>query len=316
MKISIIVPVYNVAQYLQRCIDSLIEQTYRNIEIILVNDGSTDSSLEICERNARIDSRIRIINKINGGLSDARNCGLKVATGDYVLFVDSDDYIEVDACEKLLSGMYDNVDFVVGAYTEISDNCEICKRHTNIQENIIYSAKDFVIHSIETNEWYAPAWLNLYRKDFLIDNQLYYKVGYLFEDHEMLPRLYLAANSVVYVDYPFYNYVIRPASIMTTGNLDKKRIMSNLVYDEWMEIFSKVQDFQYQKYLYGILIRYYLRSCCSLDVTGWHIQNMDFAFAFRYALNHKERLKVFLFNCFPKVYLKLEIYIKKRIMRN
>lgn len=93
MKISIIVPIYNVEKYLERCILSIIKQTYQNIEIILVNDGSTDSSIEICKKYSKIDSRILLIDKENGGLSDARNVGLQVAKGDYVLFVDSDDYM-------------------------------------------------------------------------------------------------------------------------------------------------------------------------------------------------------------------------------
>lgn len=101
MLFSIIVPVYNVASCLNRCITSLREQTYRDIEIILVDDGSTDSSSELCDEYAKADNRIRVIHKENGGLSDARNKGMELATGKYILFVDSDDYINQDACEKL-----------------------------------------------------------------------------------------------------------------------------------------------------------------------------------------------------------------------
>ena len=96
MKISIIVPIYNVEKYLERCINSLINQTYKNIEIILVNDGSTDNSLIICEKYKNIDSRIILVNKENGGLSDARNVGIDNSSGNYITFIDSDDYIDDD----------------------------------------------------------------------------------------------------------------------------------------------------------------------------------------------------------------------------
>ena len=99
--ISIIVPIYNVENYLQECIESLLIQTYRNLEILLINDGSTDDSGNICDEYAKCDSRISIVHKENGGLSDARNVGMKVASGEYYMFIDSDDYISHDLVEKI-----------------------------------------------------------------------------------------------------------------------------------------------------------------------------------------------------------------------
>jgi glycosyltransferase involved in cell wall biosynthesis len=101
IKFSFIVPVYNTEKYLRKCIDSLIGQTYNNTEIILINDGSTDNSLQICNEYAVKDTRFIIIDKENGGLADTRNVGIKAATGDYISFVDSDDYIELNTCEKI-----------------------------------------------------------------------------------------------------------------------------------------------------------------------------------------------------------------------
>lgn len=97
MKISIIVPIYNCEKYLEQCIGSLVKQTYSDIEIILVNDGSTDSSLSICKKYSETDDRIQVINKKNGGVSSARNVGIKVSTGEYVIFVDADDWLSLDA---------------------------------------------------------------------------------------------------------------------------------------------------------------------------------------------------------------------------
>ena len=122
-KISVIVPIYNVEQYLYQCIDSIIAQTYTNLEIILVDDGSTDSSGEICDKYASVDCRIVVIHKKNGGLSEARNAGINVATGDYIGFVDSDDYIFPDTYRGMIEACENN-------------NCEIavCARD-NFNEN-------------------------------------------------------------------------------------------------------------------------------------------------------------------------------------
>lgn len=304
-KISIVVPIFNVEKYLKRCVDSLMTQTYENIEIILVDDGSKDSSGKIADDLSKEDDRITVFHKENGGLSDARNYGLMVSTGEYILYVDSDDYIERDSCEKLVAKMQPDVDFVAGCYKEIKGNKIEEKRHSNIVEGIKYTAKDFTVLSIENNEWYAPAWLNLYRKDFLINNQLFYKKGRLFEDHQMLPRLFLAANTIVYVDYPFYDYIIRENSIMTSKDTERKTKMSFLNYNEWMELFESVEDEQYQRKLYGIAVRYYLTSCRSLQVTGWHLKKMNFRFALKYALDVKEKIKVLIFNFFPRLFLQM-----------
>ena len=104
-KISVIVPVYNVEQYLERCVDSIINQTYKNLEIILVNDGSTDNSGQLCDKLAKKDNRIRVIHKENGGLSDARNVGIDEAKSDLIGFIDSDDYIDEDMYELLINNM-------------------------------------------------------------------------------------------------------------------------------------------------------------------------------------------------------------------
>ncbi len=304
-KISIIVPIYNVEKYLKRCVESLILQTYKNIEILLVDDGSKDSSGSIADDFSKMDKRVITLHKENGGLSDARNYGLNASTGEYILYVDSDDYIEKDSCEKLMAKMQPDVDFVAGGYKEIQDKIVTEKRHSNIVEGNKYTSREFTILSIKKNEWFAPAWLNLYRKDFLLKNALFFKKGRLFEDHQMLPRLFLAANTIVYVDYPFYNYIIRENSIMTSQNKREKAEMSLSNYKEWIELFEHVNDKQYQKMLYGIAIRYYLTSCRSLQVTGWNIQNMDFKFALRYALDIKERVKILVFNFFPRLFFRI-----------
>ena len=114
--ISVVVPIYNVEKELERCVESLLKQTYTNLEIILVDDGSTDRCPQICDEYLNEDGRVLVIHKKNGGLSDARNEGLIKASGKYVMFVDSDDYLGLDACEKLCEAMQEDIDFVVDCY--------------------------------------------------------------------------------------------------------------------------------------------------------------------------------------------------------
>ena len=125
-KVSIVVPIYNVEKYLEQCIDSIINQTLKDIEIILVDDGSPDNCPQICDDYAKKDSRIKVVHKKNGGLSSARNAGIEVATGDYIGFVDSDDYIELDMYEKMYSiAIENNVDFVMSDYYRVSDGGKV-----------------------------------------------------------------------------------------------------------------------------------------------------------------------------------------------
>lgn len=303
--ISIIVPIYKVEKQLDRCIQSLLNQTYPNIEIILVDDGSPDNCPALCDEYAALYEQVTVIHKINGGLSDARNCGLTAATGKYVLYVDSDDYIELDACERLLQYASDEIDFVVGVCKEIRQHKEKYQKHTNIIIGRVYTAKEFAIKSIKSNEWFAPAWLNMYKRQFLLDNELFYKKGILYEDTQMLPRLYLAANKIVYSDCCFYNYIIREDSIMTSCNSPEKISMSLSIYKDWFELLNTVEDKEYRKYLYGALVRYYMANARSRNIVGWKIEGLKFKFAIQNAIGIKDKFKVILFTLFPKLYIRI-----------
>lgn len=302
--VSVIVPIYNVERELDRCVQSILNQSYKNLEIILVDDGSPDRCPEMCDEYARVDSRVRVIHKENGGLSDARNVGLRIATGKYVMYVDSDDYIELDSCERLLAGADEDVDLVVGSCKEIHQNRIGYQKHTNITPGKKYSSREFVIESIKKNEWFAPAVFFLYDRKFLIDNALFFKKGYLYEDIEMLPRLFLAAKTVVYVDYAFYNYVIRENSIMSSAITPKKVQMRIDIYNNWMRLLNELEDEEYQRYLYGVLVRYYLATARRSNIIGWKIDGMNAGFALKYAIGVKDKLKVMFFTLLPWVYVR------------
>ena len=152
--ISVIIPVYNVEKYLRRCIDSVINQTYKNLEIIIVDDGSTDNSSNICDEYTNKDSRVKVVHKENGGLSSARNVGIELAKGDLIAFVDSDDYIELEMYEKLKENMdkYDSDIAICQYYNSFKYSI---KRQIGVEEEKIYEGKDMFFHMDEIK---AIAW--------------------------------------------------------------------------------------------------------------------------------------------------------------
>ena len=304
-KVSIIVPVYKVERELDRCVQSLFKQTYNNLEIILVDDGSPDKCPELCENYAEMDKRVKVIHKENGGLSDARNAGLKQATGEYILYVDSDDYIDLDTCERFIKAAGNQkIDIIVGnAIMENPDGKEMMI-HSATPSGITYTAKQFIMSAVKAYQWYAPAWLNMYRRDFLLDNQLYFKKGIYFEDVQMLPRVFLQAKKITCIDGTFYHYIIRENSIMTSQKDEKKKNDSIQNLKEWKEQFDLVDDVDLKKCLYGMLVKMYIHECRQYGITTKEIEGMDARFILRNSLNYRERLKATMWLCFPMLLIK------------
>lgn len=304
-KVSIIVPVYKVERELDRCVQSLFKQTYNNLEIILVDDGSPDKCPELCENYAEMDKRVKVIHKENGGLSDARNAGLKQATGEYILYVDSDDYIDLDTCERFIKAASNQkIDIIVGnAIMEKPDGKEMMI-HSATPSGITYTAKQFIMSAVKAYQWYAPAWLNMYRRDFLLDNQLYFKKGIYFEDVQMLPRVFLRAKKITCIDGTFYHYIIRENSIMTSQKDEKKKNDSIQNLKEWKEQFDLVDDVDLKECLYGMLVKMYIHECRQYGITTKEIEGMDARFILRNSLNYRERLKATMWLCFPRLLIK------------
>lgn len=224
--LSVIVPVFNVAPYLKRCINSIINQTYRNIEIILVDDGSTDGSSEICDMFEREDSRICVIHKDNGGLVSARKAGIIRAKGKYVTYVDSDDWIECDMYYQLVAQMLQNdADIVTsGVYRDYQNNI-ICE-YDNIQEGVydLEKIKAGILPVFMYTGNFYEAGINihiynkLFRRELLLKHQLrvddIINVG---EDAAVVYPYILSSNKVVILHKSFYHYCIRKDSIMAGG---------------------------------------------------------------------------------------------------
>ncbi len=303
-KISIIVPVYNVRGELDRCLRSLLCQTLRNIQIILVDDGSTDGSGELCDQFASSDPRVEVLHKSNGGLSSARNAGLHAAKGEWVLYVDSDDYIGLNSCELLLErGERLGAEIVVGDALREAADVKIKLGHESLEDGRVYSSRDYVIKTIRASEFYAPVWLNLYRRDFLLERGLFFVEGILHEDMEMQPRLFLSANRIAYADFAFYHYVDRSSSIMNAGKKDERLGAMRDIYAAWKKAFDCIDDKELRSVLNGHLCRCYLRSCLDLRCReGLGVDGITGTFLLLNSIGMRDRLKAALFRISPAFY--------------
>ncbi|MDC0372101.1 glycosyltransferase [Flavobacteriaceae bacterium] len=232
--LSIIVPIYNVEEFLEECIESILNQSFKDFELILVNDGSTDRCPEICDDYAIRDQRVIVINKINGGLSSARNAGIDAAKGSYLSFVDSDDFISSDYYEKNINYLltHPNTNILV---------LQVCY-YDNIQNIVIPNKsrkllnKEDIINYMMSKDYVGSAWISIYKKE-IFDN-LRYPEGKIFEDGFILIDIIENANHVFISDIGTYYYRKRYGSIM----LKKKNLK------DWYDILtthSKQLDFCY-----------------------------------------------------------------------
>lgn len=233
--ISIIVPVYNVEQYLEKCIKSILSQSYQNFELILVDDGSVDKSSMLCDRYAAEDGRIIVIHKENGGLSSARNAGLDRANGDFIGFVDSDDYVADDFCETLLQAVIsENADMAICNYLRVDETYNLISEENNyfpITDSCINTNR-FLEGYFDQFGWcYVVAWNKLYRRALF--DTVRYPEGKLHEDEFIIHRLAYQCERIVCIAKPLYYYVRRNGSIMSTVSIKNMDLGEALVDQYW-----------------------------------------------------------------------------------
>lgn len=217
--ISVIIPVYNVEKYLKECIESVIGQSYQNLEIILIDDGSTDKSGMICDKYADVDARIVCVHKKNGGLSDARNSGLDIMTGQYLVFVDSDDFLPINAIEVLYNIITEKrADIVIGNYIRVDE------KGIMIQENLSYS--DVILTREEAMEniltYGCAAWARMFSKR--VHNEYRFPVDEINEDEAIVLKILEKCSIIATTAACVYNYRCRDESI-TTQVFSKKRLV-------------------------------------------------------------------------------------------
>lgn len=240
LNISIIVPVYNVDEYLEKCIQSILNQTFKNYELILVNDGSTDLSGEICDKYKKIDNRIKVIHKKNGGLSSARNAGLDIALGEYIAFVDSDDSIHPQMYE-ILFGLIKKYDADISC-------CSFKKVYNTSHQNYdkVYSSKIYEMNNIQAvtsiDKEYIGVRLviacnKLYNRSLF--KNLRYNIGRIHEDEFMAHRILYKCRKLIYIDEDLYYYLQRSGSIMS-NRFSKSKVDALMSLSDRIKFFEEV----------------------------------------------------------------------------
>ena len=227
-KLSIILPVYNVERYLGQCLDSILALPLTEIEVICVNDGSLDNCGEILKSYAQKDSRVKVITQKNAGLSAARNAGLEQANGEFVLFIDSDDYILYEPFLELYSQIdkYPDTDLFVTDFQMVmtNDGHPIKKPVYQIgKDKAPMVGLDNLPNMLQKRQCFWNVWRNVYRRSFLEEHSLRFKVGYLCEDVDYTTKVYLAEPRAVFLHCPFYCYRVRRKDSLM-GNVSPKRI--------------------------------------------------------------------------------------------
>lgn len=218
--VSIIVPIYNVEKFLPRCIESICNQTYENIEILLINDGSTDESEQICVDFMARDPRIRYFLKENGGLSDARNYGIERACGKYLAFIDSDDFVESDFILRLYDALVQqNASVAIAGFSKVDENGTILKKEQLENEELVLTGREVCkkLHS-EKGQVFVVAWNKLYKKELFTN--LKYAKGKLHEDEYLAYQLFYEIERIAIVEEFLYYYVERRESITRTQMTD------------------------------------------------------------------------------------------------
>ena len=238
IKYSFIVPVYNTEKYLKKCLDSLINQTYKNFEIIVVNDGSTDKSSNIISKYQKKYKNIIVIDKENEGLSMARNRGVQKSSGKYIIFVDSDDYVSNKLLEEVDKKINDSDILRFQIATEDEDYTKINEYHEEGFESMCgYDAFKY----LSSYHFVEPAWCYVIRRDYYIENKFSFKKGVYHEDFGLIPYVIYKARKVKSIDFIGYYYIQRNGSIMNNNDYKKtvKKAFDMLEQYKTMRLFAK-----------------------------------------------------------------------------
>lgn len=322
--ISIIVPVYNIEEYLPRCIESILAQTYTNLELILVDDGSTDKSGEICDKYAKEDNRVRVHHKKNGGSSSARNMGIQLAKGQYLGFVDSDDYIEADMYKRMMEAVVsDGCNIVQVARDEIDDKGNLMQAICEMPKKTIrYSAEDF-LKELLLHKGDCSFCTKLLNRDLFFEKG--FPEGVLNEDFHLLVKMLCTGESVISLPYLGYHVFYRIGS--NTRKKDKNDFSrvygdnvdnADMVYEFVLEKFPKLTDiavrfglYQRMDYLLHIPIPMMKKDNAQyMQICKYVKKHWGDTISSKY-LSGKDKLYLTLFAIIPKGSRKVHAAIKR-----
>lgn len=319
-KISIIIPIYGVERYLNRCIDSVLNQTYYNLEVILVDDGSPDNCPQICDEYSRKDSRIKVIHKKNAGLGFARNSGLDIATGEYIAFVDADDYIATNMYEVLYdesdNGRVDAV-FSSTIFYDLNNRCRI---RMDVERRVEFSGKeeidsfllDYVAPNPESNtdvKYMTSVWRAIYKRKVIEDNYIRFvsERQYLSEDIPFNIDFISSSSRIVYLPDAFYYYCSNDVSLSNTNPIDK--------IDKLPEYFRLIECklknlYIQEKYILHFyrMILLYLRNAIICDYISCKKEKLKWKVQFRKRISESYYVEVMAKYPFRRMPFKFQVF--------
>lgn len=309
MELSIIVPVYNVKAYLRRCVESVIKQSYSDYEMILIDDGSTDGSGPLCDDLAQQDKRIKVIHKDNGGLSSARNAGIDIAQGKYLMLLDSDDWIADDCLRRFSILFSDNYDLIMGRAWTVDD---------------VGNIKDKIKYRIPTGVYYGPDCMAeltagevsfcspfyIYRTDYVNKNSLRFLNGILHEDELWTPIALLKAKTIYISDIYFYYHYIRTGSIMHSSNYQRSAESTLIVCEKLIEEYQFYPEEQI-KYLKDRIAMLCMRAFPQLKTADSAIEKFGRTMPWNYSISWRQKTKAMLFAISPNLYCKFVRVIRR-----
>ena len=267
-KISVILPIYNVEKFLKQSVESVLNQTYKNLEIILVDDGTKDSSDKMCDDYAKKDSRIKVIPKENGGLSSARNAGLDIATGKYVMFLDADDFFEPNSCEVLYNEIEKRqADYVVGNYIHVTHDgikWENPLFDPNLYDNFKLSITDYQKSFFVMN---SVVWNKIFRRDFIEQNKLRFIPKALAEDAIFSTYCYVHTDNAYFINDVVYNYRQNEENVSISTNCTKTYFERlNESYKLIYKNFETTNNIGFYRFFYARIMPYLL--CKIIDTNS------------------------------------------------
>lgn len=313
MLLSIIIPVYNVEKYLDTCVKSVLKQPFADFEVLLVDDGSTDGSSLMCDSYLKKDSRVRVFHKPNGGLSDARNYGIKFAKGDYLLFLDSDDCLADGSLQQIAASIkkHHGVDFLIGDLINSDGTSYSLKSKACIDSE--YTGIDY--YSAFNSSILKCAVASIYKNDFFEINNISFIKGRYHEDNDFTPRAYYYAKRVVYTGINFYVRNIRDDSITT--HKDKRKNLIDIKYIS-IGLISFAKDSKNKKF-----IKVLMNNICSSYLSMFSEANIyqykplnrkqfiDKRMAITTAKSFKNYMKALLFCISPRLYVRINRLFRK-----
>lgn len=299
-KVSIIVPVYKVEKFLERCVESIIKQTYQNIEIILIDDESPDECPKMCDQYEIKDNRIKVIHKKNGGLSDARNAGLDIASGEYIAFVDSDDWIESDFIETLyMNAEREKADISVVGYQLIWEDGRI-RRFSRDEEYYVFDRESAIRELLKQQKFQCMVCQKMYRKQ--IFETIRFPVGKIYEDVAIGLSTFLKAERVVVSGKVKYNYFQRSDSIVN-AKFDKRKLF-------FLECCNKIIDYSdSQNKLFDLEAHtFYLRALMMFTLQLYQLDEEKYESTVKWLENEIRRCRRFIWKN-PSIELKKKIVL-------